>query len=269
MNRKTALITGSSHGIGKAVAIALARNGYDVAINYCNDKNGAEDTCEQARALGAKAAVYQADVSNVAAMEAMFAWFEKEFGGMDLMVNNAGVSEFHPILEVTEAQFDRINGIDWKGTFFGTQFAAKNMVAHKIPGVVINMCSNHVDACFPDASIYAPCKGAVATFTRNAAMELAEHGIRVVAFAPGYTKVWSDDNPINQAMDRIIMKRFASPEEVAEILVFLASEKCSYMTGTRITVDGGALLPSVTENFMTGGQLLMQERRVFKEEGKR
>ena len=119
MNRKTALITGSSHGIGKAVAIALAQNGYDVAVNYCNDKAGAEDTCEKARAFGAKAAAFRADVSNYAAMEKMFAWFEEEFGGMDLMVNNAGVSEFHPILEVTEAQFDRINGIDWKGTFFG------------------------------------------------------------------------------------------------------------------------------------------------------
>ena len=269
MNRRTALITGSSHGIGKAVAIALAQNGYDVVINYCNDRAGAEDTCQKARACGARAEVFQADVSDCTALQAMFDWFEKEFGGLDLMVNNAGVSEFHPILEVTEAQFDRINSIDWKGTFFGTQYAARNMVAHGKKGVIINMSSNHVDACFPDASIYAPCKGAVTTFTRNAAMELAEHGIRVVAFAPGYTKVWSDENPINQAMQRIITGRFATPEEVAEILVFIASDKCSYMTGNRVTVDGGALLPSVTENFMTGGQLLMQERRVFKEDGKR
>ena len=266
MSRKTALITGSSHGIGKAVAICLAQHGYDVAVNYCFNKEGAEDTCRQARAYGAKAECFRADVADLTEMEAMFKWFEETFGGMDLMVNNAGVSVFVPILEATERDFDRINGIDWKGTYFGTQMAAKNMVAHGIKGVVINMSSNHVDACFPDANIYAPCKAAVTTFTRNAAMELAEHGIRVVAFAPGYTKVWSDDNPINEAEKRIITGRFATPEEVAEILVFLASEKCSYMTGTRITVDGGALLPAVTENFMTGGQLLMQERRIFKEE---
>ncbi len=268
MNRKVALVTGSSHGIGKAVAIALAKNGYDVAVNYCFNKEGAEDTCRQARQAGARAECFQADVASISELEAMFQWVEDTFGALDLMVNNAGVSVFHPILEVTERDFDRINGIDWKGTYFGTQMAAKNMVRHGRKGVIVNMSSNHVDACFPDATIYAACKAAVTTFTRNAAMELAEHGIRVIAFAPGYTKVWSDDNPINEAEKRIITGRFATPEEVADILVFLASEKCAYMTGTRITVDGGALLPSPTENFMTGGQLLMQERRIFKEEHK-
>lgn len=266
MNRKTAIITGASHGIGRSVAIALAKNGYDVVVNYCNDAAGAEDTCLQARAFGGRAEAYRADVSDNAELQGMFDWFDKEFGGLDLMVNNAGVSEFHPLLEVTEKQWEHVNGIDWKGTYFGTQFAARNMVAHGIQGVIINMSSNHVDACFPDANIYAPCKAAVTTFTRNAAMELSVHGIRVIAFAPGYTKVWSDDNPINKAMERIITGRFATPEEVAEVLVFLASDKCSYMTGNRITMDGGALLPSVTENFWTGGQLLAQERRIYKEE---
>lgn len=265
MNRKTAIITGSSHGIGKSVAITLAKYGYDVAVNYCNDRAGAEDTCAQARIHGARAEAYRADVSDHGELQGMFDWFEKEFGALDLMVNNAGVSEFHPILEVTEKQWEHVNGIDWKGTYFGTQFAARNMVAHGKQGVIVNMASNHVDACFPDASIYAPCKAAVTTFTRNAAMELSVHGIRVIAFAPGYTKVWSDDNPINQAKERIISKRFATPEEVAEVLVFLASDKCSYMTGNRITMDGGALLPSVTENFWTGGQLLEHERPIYKE----
>ncbi len=268
MERKVALVTGSSHGIGKAVAIALAKNGYDVAVNYCFNKEGAEDACRQARAFGAKAQCFQADVAQLEEMEAMFRWVEETFGGLDLMVNNAGVSVFAPILEVTERDFDRINGIDWKGTYFGTQMAAKNMVKHGKKGVIINMSSNHVDACFPDATIYAACKAAVTTFTRNAAMELAVHGIRVISYAPGYTKTWSDDNPINEAAKRIITGRFATAEEVAEILVFLASEKCAYMTGTRITVDGGALLPSPTENFMTGGQLLQQERKIFKEDVK-
>lgn len=256
MQRKTALVTGASHGIGKAIALALAKAGYDIAVNYCNNRAGAEDTCAQARQAGARAIALQADVGDYSALTGLFQAFEAEYGAMDLMVNNAGVSEFHPLLEVTEQEWERVTRTDWKAAYFGTQMAARNMVAHQKKGVIVNITSNHIDGCFPDANIYAPSKAAVDTFCRNAAMELAPHGIRVVSLAPGYTNVWADDNPIQQVRDRIPLGRFATPEEIAQILVFLASDQCAYLTGTRVTVDGGALLPVVPENTFNGGSLL-------------
>ena len=256
MKRKKALITGASHGIGKAIAIALAQNGYDVGVNYCNNRTGAEDTCRLAREAGAQALAFRADVGDYQALRGLFDAYFDAFGSIDLMVNNAGVSEFHPLLEVTEEQWERITRTDWKAAYFGTQFAARRMVEQGTAGVIINIASNHVDGCFPEANIYAPSKAAVDTFCRNAAMELAPHKIRVLALAPGYTNVWEPDNPINQVKERIPLQRFATPQEVANILVFIASDACSYMTGTRITVDGGALLPVVPENTFNGGALL-------------
>ena len=256
MERKTALVTGASRGIGKAIAIALGQNGYDVGVNYFHDEPGAQSTCRAIEAAGGKAVALGADVSDYKQLGGLFTDFFKVFPSLDLMVNNAGVSEFHPFLEVTEQQWERVTNTDWKATFFGTQFAARNMAAYKKNGVIINIASNHVDGCFPEANIYAPSKAAVDKFTKNAAMELAPYGIRVVALAPGYTNVWAPDNPIQQVRSRIPLKRFASPEEIADILVFLASERCSYLTGTRITVDGGALLPVVPENDLNGGALL-------------
>ena len=253
---KKALVTGYSHGIGKAIAIALAKSGYDVGINYCGNREGAEDTLRIIRENGGTAAIFHGDVGNYRSLEQMFRNFIDEFGTIDLLVNNAGVSEFHPILETTEAEWDHITDIDWKGTYFGTQFAAREMVRAGHGGVVINMASNHVDGCFPEANVYAPSKAAVDTFTKNAAMELAPHGIRVVAVAPGYTNVWTLDNPVQAARARIPLKRFAEPEEIAEIIVFLASDKCAYMTGTRVTVDGGALLPVVPENALETTSIL-------------
>lgn len=258
-NRKKALVTGASHGIGKAIAIALAKNGYDVGVNYCHNLKGAEDTCEIIRNIGSTPLLLQADVSNYESLKNMFTEYEKSFDTIDLMVNNAGISEFHPLLEVTHEQWERVTHTDWMAAFFGTQFAARNMASHKTPGVIINMSSNHVDGCFPNANIYAPNKAAVAIFCKNAAMELAPYNIRVLALAPGYTNVWENDNPIQSVAERIPLRRFATPEEIADIVVFLASDKCAYMTGTRITIDGGALLPVVPENSLNGGSLLPQK----------
>ncbi|WP_317855548.1 SDR family oxidoreductase [Chakrabartyella piscis] len=250
MEKKAALVTGASHGIGKAIAIALAKNGYDVGVNYCRNEAGAKDTCAQIESAGGRAIAIQADVGNMESLKNMFQTFAKFAPSLDLMVNNAGVSEFYPLLEATEEQWQHVTNTDWKSVYFGTQMAAKNMVAHKKAGVIINITSNHVDGCFPLATIYAPTKAASTKFAENAAVELAPYGIRILSLAPGYTNVWADDHPIQEVKDRILSKRFAAPEEIAEILVFLASEKCSYMTGTRVTVDGGALLPVVPENAM-------------------
>lgn len=253
MERKKALITGASHGIGQAVAVALAKAGYDVAVNYRKNADGAKKTARLIEKAGGKALLLQADVRSCEELEAMFDQYQQNFQTIDLMVNNAGVSEFYPLLEITEKQWERITFTDWKGTFFGTQMAARLMVKTKKPGVIINMGSNHVDGCWPKANTYAPSKAAVTRFGKSAAYELAPYGIRVLTLSPGYTNVWPEDHPVQEIAPRLPFKRFAKPEEIADILVFLASDACNYMTGTTITVDGGALLPIYAENDLNGG----------------
>ena len=265
MERKKALVTGASHGIGQAIAIALAKAGYDVAVNYRKNEAGARHTAEQIETAGGKALLLRADVSNYEELSGMFERYEQEFGTIDLMVNNAGVSEFYPLLEITEKQWEKITFTDWKGTFFGTQMAARLMVKNQTKGVVINMASNHVDGCWPKANTYAPSKAAVVRFGKSAAYELASYGIRVLTLSPGYTNVWSEDHPVQQVRPRMLLGRFAKPEEIANILVFLASDACSYMTGTTVTVDGGALLPIYVENDLNGGSPFDQMENPFGE----
>lgn len=179
----------------------------------------------------------------------MFSQFTETFGTIDLMVNNAGVSMFAPLLQVTEQMWDQVNDIDWKGTYFCTQRAAQLMIDTQKQGVILNMSSNQKDGCWPTASVYGPAKAAITKFTRHAAMELAPYGIRVVAIAPGYTDVgWPADNPVHEAKGKIPLRRFATPEEIAQVIYRLTSDEFSYMTGSCLDIDGGALLPITTEN---------------------
>lgn len=253
MSERNALVTGAGHGIGKAIAIDLAKNGYNVGVNYFSSKPGAEDTCRQIEALGQKSLLIQADVRDNQQLDMMFSSFFETFGSIDLMVNNAGISKFYPFLEVTEEQWKEITFADWKGAFFCTQYAAKNMIANKKKGVIINISSNHVDGCWPNATIYASAKAALTKFGKNVAMELAPHGIRVTTVAPGYTDVgWQAGHPAYDTLDKLPFKRFCQTEEIAKIVSFLASDACSYMTGNCVTVDGGALLAIVPENTILG-----------------
>ncbi|MCK4789084.1 MAG: SDR family oxidoreductase [Desulfobacteraceae bacterium] len=246
---KKALVTGASKGIGKAVAIALAERGYDIGINYNRHGKAAEEVAETIRSLGQRPIALKADIGKKEEIDRMFDRFFEEFGAIDLLINNAGVSIFAPFLEVTEELWDMVTNIDWKGAYFCAQRAAKNMVKKGTRGVILNMSSNQKDGCWPTASVYGPTKMAVAKFTRNAAFELAHYGIRVVAIAPGYTDVgWPKDDPIQNARERIPLKRFAEPEEIAAVICRLVSDEFSYMTGTCLDIDGGALLPVVTEN---------------------
>ncbi len=249
MKRRTALITGASKGIGRAVAICLAQNGYDIGINYNSHREAAEQTAQIVRSHGAEALILHADVGSCVQITEMFSQFTETFGTIDLMVNNAGVSMFAPLLQVTEQMWDQVNDIDWKGTYFCTQRAAQLMIDTQKQGVILNMSSNQKDGCWPTASVYGPAKAAITKFTRHAAMELAPYGIRVVAIAPGYTDVgWPADNPVHEAKGKIPLRRFATPEEIAQVIYRLTSDEFSYMTGSCLDIDGGALLPITTEN---------------------
>lgn len=251
---KNALITGASHGIGQAIAIELAKNNYNVGINYLCNLSGAKFTQKKCKEFGVRTFIYKTDVSSCEELEDMFIKFEKDLGAIDLMVNNAGISKFYPFLETREEDFIKLTFTDWKGSFFGTQYAARNMIKHSKKGVIINISSNHADGCWPNATIYGPTKAALTKFGKNAAMELASYGIRVITVAPGYTDVgWDHSTGIYECEKLIPLQRFARPSEVAQIVRFLASDSCAYMTGNCVTVDGGSLLPIVPENDLQGG----------------
>jgi NAD(P)-dependent dehydrogenase (short-subunit alcohol dehydrogenase family) len=250
--RKSALVTGAGRGIGAGIALKLAEAGYDVGVHYGTSKEGAEQIAGQIRESGGEAIVLQADLRQVAEARAMADRFVDQFGHIDLLVNNAGITRFTHLLEMEENTFDDIFQTDVKGLYFCTQQAARHMVRLGIRGVVVHISSNHAMGCWPNASVYASAKACVNKLTMNMALDLASHGIRVVGIAPGYThqglhppKPSEIDNSV---ASRIPMGRLCSPFEIGDAVVYLSSENASYVTGTTLYMDGGALLPVVAQN---------------------
>lgn len=249
MNNKTALITGGAKGIGRQISISMAKAGYNIAVNYRSGEKEAREVCETARGFGVKALAVYADMGVLDDVRKMYETVFETFGVVDVLVNNAGISSEVYFLEATEEMFDHMTAVDWKGVFFSSQIAAKQMVEKNVRGVIINIASNQVDGCWPRAAIYGPTKAAVAKFTKNAAMELSLKGIRMVAVAPGYTDVgWEPGDIRLEAAARLPFKRFASTQEIAQAVIYLASDAADYITGTMLTIDGGATLPVVAAN---------------------
>lgn len=247
--RKVALVTGGAKGIGKQISRSMAKAGYDIVVNYRSDRLSAEKICEEAREKGVRAMAVYADISKVEDIRNMYELVFREFDAVDVLVNNAGISSEVYFLEATEEMFDRMTAIDWKGLYFSSQIAAKKMIEKGIKGVIINLSSNQIDGCWPRATIYGPTKAAVSKFTKNAAMELSLYGIRMAAIAPGYTDVgWEPGDIRLQAAKRLPFRRFATTDEIASGVVYLASEEAGYITGTTLVMDGGATLPVVAAN---------------------
>lgn len=246
---KTALITGAAKGIGRQTALSMAKAGYHIAVNYRSDPGAAQDICQTARQWGVRAECFYADLGRMEDLQSMFEEVDRVFPRLDVLVNNAGISSEAYFLDVTEEFFDAMTAVDWKGLFFCSQLAAKRMIRTGTKGVIINLASNQIDGCWPRATVYAPTKAAVNKFTKNAAMELVPYGIRMVAVAPGYTDVgWEPGDIRLEAAKRLPMRRFASTEEIAQGILYLASDAAAYITGTTLTIDGGATLPVVAAN---------------------
>lgn len=249
MNGKTALITGGAKGIGRQISLSMAKEGYNIVVNYRSDEKAAREICETAKIYGVKSMAVYADMGKVSDIEDMYRKAFAEFDVIDVLVNNAGISSEVYFLDATEEMFDRMTAIDWKGLFFCSQFAAKKMAEKKVAGVIVNISSNQVEGCWPRATIYASTKAAVSKFTKNAAMELSLKGIRMVAVAPGYTDVgWEPGDIRLEAAKRLPFKRFATTEEIAQAVIYMASDKAAYITGTTLTIEGGATLPVVAAN---------------------
>ena len=249
MNRKTALITGAAKGIGRRIALEMAEAGYNIVVNYRSGESQAQKLCKEAETCGVRALPVYADMSVTEDIRRMYETAIETFGQLEVVVNNAGISSEVYFLEATEEMFDKMTAVDWKGLYFSSQIAARHMIEKQVKGVIINISSNQVDGCWPRATIYGPTKAAVSKFTKNAAMELAPYGIRMAAVAPGYTDVgWEPGDIRLEAAARLPLKRFATTGEIAKGVVYLASEDAAYITGTTLTIDGGATLPVVAAN---------------------
>ncbi len=243
--RKTAFVTGGGTGIGKGIAVSLAKSGYDVAISYRGSEEGANDTLERIRHFGRKAAAIRADVSKKSDIDNMFSEFANHFERLDLFVNNAGITLKSSFIETSEEIFDTVCSVDFKGAFFCMQNAAKFMIDKNIKGSIVLISSNNAKAHFADVSVYGSVKAAAQKMAEHAAIELAKYGIRVNTVAPGWTDTGSsrlDDK--ESTYYKIPLKKWASVDEVADAVKYLASHSARSITGVTLTVDNGALLVS-------------------------
>lgn len=240
MKNKTAIVTGSRQGIGKGVAIALAKEGYDIVISDI-DQNDCEKIAGEIEKLGVKTLAVKCDVSKKAEVEELFRQTVEKFGRVDVLVNNAGIYPYSPFMEMKESDWDRVLDINLKSVFLCSQEAIKVMPKG---GRIINVSSVASFIGFEGLVHYCASKGGVNSFIRALALELVAKEITVNAVAPGGidtpgTRQATDGKARNQALAAIPLKRFGKPEDIANAVVFLASDKSSYITGQTIIVDGG------------------------------
>ena len=242
-----AIVTGSSQGIGQAIAARLAQDGVNVAIDYHTHAEGAEETLRQVEASGARGVIVKADLSLLSEINHLVEQTLATFGRIDILVNNAGIEKRNDYWQVTEADYDAVMNVNLKGVFFTTQRVVRHLQTEKRSGKIINISSVHEELPFPHFTSYCMSKGGLKMMTRNLAIELAPFGITINSVAPG-----AIETPINKSLlnnpaelrsllDNIPLKRLGQPADVAEIISFLASDKSNYITGTTIFVDGGLL----------------------------
>jgi 3-oxoacyl-[acyl-carrier protein] reductase len=242
---KTALVTGASRGIGKAIALRLAKDGYDIAVNYNSNAEHAEQTAEEIRALGVSAKTYKADTSNIDEVKAMFRELRKDFGGLDVLVNNAGVVDDAYLLMVGQESLEKSLSINIKGYINCAKQAALRM-AGAGKGLIINVSSVSSILAVEGQTVYSATKGAVNSMTATMAKELAPRGIRVNAVAPGF--IGTDmlksipEDLAAKYVEAIPLKKFGTAEDVANVVASLCSDDFSYMTGQVIVLDGGLSL---------------------------
>jgi len=247
---KVAIVTGGNSGIGMAIVLELARQGANIVIDYVAHPEATEALAQQIRALGDCVIGVQADVSQVAELQKLFTAAVKEFGRVDIMVNNAGVETRTSVLDTTEEQYEKVLAINLKSAFFGTQLAAKQMIQQGGGGRIINITSVHEDWPMPGNTAYCLSKGGMRMLTRTAGVELAPHNILVTGVGPGAVAT-----PINQSTmqnpallqklnSAIPLGRMAKPEEIASLVAFLAGDGASYLTATTIFADGGIMQSS-------------------------
>ena len=245
LDGKTALVTGASRGIGRAIALRLAAEGVRVAINYAGNVKAAEEVKAAVEAAGGAAILCQADISDSAAVEAMVADVVKEFGTIDILVNNAGITRDTLLMRMKDEDFAKVLDTNLKGVFYCTKAVAKLMMK-KRSGRIVNMASVVGLVGNAGQTNYAAAKAGVIGFSKSAARELASRGITVNVVAPGF--IGTDMTAVlpeavkEKTLAGIPLGKMGEPEDVANAVLFLASEQASYITGQVVNVDGGMVM---------------------------
>ena len=242
---KTVFVTGASRGIGKEVALKFADNGYNVVINYVSSKTNVEELKAEFESKGVKALIMQADVTDVEAIEKLVKTAIEEFGSIDVLVNNAGITRDNLLMRMSEEEFDKVIQVNLKGTYIVTKAVTKYMIK-KRKGSIINLASVVGVAGNAGQCNYAASKAGMIGFTKSIAKELASRNIRSNAVAPGFietdmTAVLSDEIKEN-IHNQIPLKRMGTAKEVANLIYFLGSDENAYITGQVINVDGGMVM---------------------------
>jgi 3-oxoacyl-[acyl-carrier protein] reductase len=244
---KVALVTGAQHGIGRAIALALAADGADVGVNYLDDRAAADAVAGEIRTRGRRAVLVPGDVSRAEEAQQMVATVATGLGPLDVLVNNAGIFPRSPFLDLREDEWTRVLDVNLKGSFLCAQAAARAMVSGARPGAIVNLASVAMRGT-PLGVHYTASKAGVVGLTRAMALALAPHAIRVNAIAPGLTDTAQPRYGHTEAELRVLARdiplegRMARPEEIASVAVFLASEEARWITGQVIHVNGGAFM---------------------------
>lgn len=255
---KCALVTGSGTGIGREIALEFARQGADVVLHYAHSATGAESAVEEIQATGRRAVAFKADFDDLDAVVDLARQAVDFLGGVDCLVNNAGITLNKPFLQTSREQFDVLYNVNIRAQFFLTQEVTNNMLTRG-GGAVCNLTSVHGLQGAPEHSVYAGTKGAIIAHTRALAVELAHQGIRVNAIAPGWVTVenyykaipdFNEDDARESARDAVPVGRAGAPLDIAKLAAFLCSDDAEFIIGQTLVADGGTTsLMSLFPNF--------------------
>jgi glucose 1-dehydrogenase len=247
LHNKVAIVTGSGSGIGQSVAIRFASEGATVVVDYRNHIEQAQETASKAEAAGGKAILVRADVSVLADTQNLVDQAYKQLGRCDILVNNAGIEIEAPFWDVTEKDYDAVLNVNLKGAFFLTQAFVRRLRDAKLPGRIINISSVHEDMVFPHFSTYCASKGGMRMLMRDLAVELGPLNITINDIAPGAiatpinSKLMANKTQLNALLANIPLGRMGTPEDVAGLALFLASDDGAYCTGSTFIIDGGLI----------------------------
>jgi len=248
LSGRRALVTGANSGLGRAIALNLAAAGARVGVHYLSDRAAAEAVIAEMPQTSGPAAVFGADVGDLAQVDRMFAEIDATFGGLDILINNAGLDgPREPCVDSDPTHWQKVIAVDLQGAYYCTRQALKRMLPQR-RGVILQITSVHEFIPWAGYSAYTSAKAALSMFTKTVAQEVATDGIRVLAIAPGAIRtpinadVWGKPDSLRDLDEKIAMARPGEPDEIGRVAAFLVSDLASYITGTTLAVDGGMLI---------------------------